>query len=155
APDERAAFLGVGVLRQHRGAGSSPGAAATAAVGTDPIMPSAAIFSSGQGGNYTITYAGGTLTRNPATPTIPWADPPDLTSGAPLGPAQLDAMASVPGTFTYTPAAGTILPSGPGQVLSVRFTPADTTDYASTTGSTTINVNVNVNVNVVVGAVTL
>jgi hypothetical protein len=63
-----------------------------------------------------------------------------MTSGTPLGPAQLDATASVPGNFTYTPAAGTVLPSGPGQVLSVRFAPTDATDYTSATGSSAINV---------------
>ena len=46
----------------------------------------------------------------------------------------------MPGTFTYTPAIGTILPSGQSQILSVTFTPTDTTDYASVTATTTINV---------------
>ena len=38
----------------------------TAAVGTYPIVPSAATFSAGLSSNYTITYANGTLTVNPA-----------------------------------------------------------------------------------------
>ena len=45
---------------------TSTGAAATAAVGTYPIVPSAATFSAGLSSNYTITYANGTLTVNPA-----------------------------------------------------------------------------------------
>ena len=49
---------------------TSTGAAATAAVGTDPIVPSAATFSAGLSSNYTITYANGTLTVNPAALTI-------------------------------------------------------------------------------------
>ena len=49
---------------------TSTGAAATAAVGTDPIVPSAATFSSGLSSNYTITYANGTLTINPAALAI-------------------------------------------------------------------------------------
>ena len=36
---------------------SSTGSAATAAVGTDPIVPSAATFSAGLSSNYAITYA--------------------------------------------------------------------------------------------------
>ena len=44
---------------------TSTGSAATAAVGTDAIVPSAATFSSGLSSNYTITYANGTLTVNP------------------------------------------------------------------------------------------
>ena len=47
---------------------TSTGAAATATVGTYPIVPSAA---TGTGlSNYTISYVNGTLTVNPATLTI-------------------------------------------------------------------------------------
>ena len=49
---------------------TSAGSAATAAVGTYPIVPSAAAFSAGLSSNYTITYANGTLTVNPAALTI-------------------------------------------------------------------------------------
>ena len=41
-------------------------------------------------------------------PTVTWAKPAAITYGTPLSGTQLDATASVPGTFTYTPAAGTI-----------------------------------------------
>ena len=47
-----------------------------------------------------------------ATPTITWATPAAITSGTALSATQLDATASVPGTFTYTPAAGTVLGAG-------------------------------------------
>ena len=49
---------------------TSTGAGPTAAVGTDAIVPSAATFSAGSSSNYTITYANGTLTVNPAALTI-------------------------------------------------------------------------------------
>ena len=75
-----------------------------------------------------------------ATPTITWANPADITFGTVLGPIQLDASASVPGTFVYTPAAKTTLNSGPGQALSVTFTPTDAADYNPVTTTTTINV---------------
>jgi hypothetical protein len=80
------------------------------------------------------------MTVNKVTPTVSWPMPGDITAGTALGGAQLDATASVPGTFSYTPAAGTVLPSGAAQVLSVTFTPKDTTDYTTVNGSTTINV---------------
>jgi hypothetical protein len=76
-----------------------------------------------------------------ATPTIAWPSPSDIPYGIALGGAQLDATASVPGVFTYTPAAGTILPPGRGQILSVTFIPGDTVDYAVATSTTTIDVN--------------
>ena len=41
---------------------------------------------------------------------------------------QLDASASVPGTFVYSPASGSI-PSVGTQLLSLVFTPADTLSY--------------------------
>jgi uncharacterized protein YjbI with pentapeptide repeats len=58
------------------------------------------------------------------TPTITWAQPAALPFGAPLGAGQLDATASVPGTFSYDPPAGTLLAVG-SQTLSTTFTPTD------------------------------
>ena len=49
---------------------TSTGSGATVAVGTYPIVPSAATFSAGLSSNYTITYVSGTLTVNPASLTI-------------------------------------------------------------------------------------
>jgi hypothetical protein len=46
----------------------------------------------------------------------------------------------VPGTFVYSPAAGTILSLGNNQVLSVAFAPADPQDYASAMAATMITV---------------
>ena len=48
---------------------TSTGAAATATVGTYPIVPSAATCATGLS-NYTISYVNGTLTVNPAALTI-------------------------------------------------------------------------------------
>ena len=76
----------------------------------------------------------------PATPVVTWPNPADITYGTALGATQLDATASVPGTFVYTPALGTVLSAGPGQTLSVTFTPTDTADYNSVTTTATINV---------------
>jgi uncharacterized delta-60 repeat protein len=74
------------------------------------------------------------------TPKITWANPADITVGTPLGATQLDATASVAGTFTYNPAAGTLLRAGDSQVITATFTPADSTDYTSASAQVRINV---------------
>ncbi len=56
--------------------------------------------------------------------------------------AQLDATASTAGSFVYSPAAGTVLSAG-SQTLSVTFTPTDTSDFTTATGSVTLVVTVN------------
>ncbi len=58
------------------------------------------------------------------TPTITWPTPSAIALGTALSGTQLNATATVPGTFVYTPAAGTVLPAGT-QTLSVTFTPAE------------------------------
>ena len=63
-------------------------------------------------------------THEVITPKVTWATPAPITYGTPLSSAQLNATANVNGTFTYTPAAGTILDAGT-QTLSVVFTPSD------------------------------
>lgn len=73
-------------------------------------------------------------------PTITWANPAAITYGTALNGAQLDATASVPGIFMYSPAAGTILGAGT-QTLSVTFTPTDTTHYSTANASVTLVVN--------------
>lgn len=70
---------------------------------------------------------------------LSWATPAPITYGTALSATQLDATATVAGTFVYTPAAGTVLGAGT-QTLSVTFTPANTS-YASVT--TTVNLAVN------------
>ena len=75
----------------------------------------------------------------PVTPTITWSKPADIIYGTALGNTQLDATASVPGTFVYTPRTGTVLHAGV-EVLSVTFTPTDTIDY--TTATITVSINV-------------
>src|SRR5205085_5674054 len=60
--------------------------------------------------------------------------------GTALSGTQLNAPASVPGSFAYTPAAGTVLNAGNGQNLHTEFTPADTTDYNGASKDVAINV---------------
>jgi hypothetical protein len=75
-----------------------------------------------------------------ATPTMTWANAADIVYGTPLGAAQLDATTSVARTFTYTPAAGTVLNAGQGQTLSAAFTPDDPADDNTVTVTARINV---------------
>ncbi len=75
-----------------------------------------------------------TITVTKAVPAVTWATPQSITYGVGLGGGQLNATASVPGSFVYTPAAGTVLNAGT-QALSVTFTPTDTADYTAQTQS--------------------
>jgi fibronectin type 3 domain-containing protein len=90
--------------------------------------------------DYTTASAATTISVLQATPTITWNSPASITYGTALAPAQLDASASVAGTFAYTPAAGTVLHAGNNQTLSVLFTPTDTIDYTTASRTTTISV---------------
>ena len=73
-------------------------------------------------------------------PTITWTKPAAMIYGEPLSADQLDATASVAGSFAYSPAAGTVLAAGT-HTLSVTFTPTDTTDYTTATDSVSVTVN--------------
>lgn len=75
------------------------------------------------------------------TPVISWPKPADIGFGTELSIRQLNATANAPGTLAYTPPAGTVLPVGNGQALSVTFTPYDTTRYSGGSQGTTINVS--------------
>ena len=81
-----------------------------------------------------------TLTVNKTTPVITWGSPADIVYGTALSGTQLNATASVPGTFDYTPATGTVLKAGNSQPLSVNFTPEDTANYNNASKNVTIDV---------------
>jgi endoglucanase len=91
--------------------------------------------------NYATTLNDGTLTITNGSSTsgdITWATPAPIVYGTPLGMTQLDATASTPGTFTYTPPAGTVLGAG-SQTLSVSFVPTGSSTAQS--AKTTLVVN--------------
>jgi sugar lactone lactonase YvrE len=75
------------------------------------------------------------------TPTITWSNPADISYGTALSGTQLDATSSVPGSFAYTPLAGTVLGVGSAQTLSTLFTPTDITDYNTASANVVINVD--------------
>ncbi len=79
------------------------------------------------------------LRNAPPPAAITWNAPTYLIQGQPLGASQLNATAPVPGTFTYTPPAGTLLPLGPHR-LSVTFTPSNDALQGGGTASATVTV---------------
>ncbi|MGD0745096.1 MAG: MBG domain-containing protein, partial [Verrucomicrobiota bacterium] len=90
--------------------------------------------------NYAIAFADGSLTINPATPTLTWGNPADMVYGTALGGAQLNATADVDGTFVYDPAGGTVLNAGNNQSLGVTFTPSDSLNYTPAKATVQINI---------------
>lgn len=72
-------------------------------------------------------------------PAIVWPPPAPIVYGTPLGATQLDATATVAGSFSYTPAAGTVLAVGQ-HTLTANFTPSDTTNYIPSTATVTLTV---------------
>jgi hypothetical protein len=116
----------------------SPGTGAVLTAGSHSL---GATFTPTDNADYTSATAGVSITVNQATPAITWQTPAPITNGTALSPTQLDATASVPGMFVYSPAAGTALASG-SHILSVTFTPTDLTDY--TTAMATVSITVGV-----------
>ncbi|GFO54908.1 hypothetical protein GMSM_19150 [Geomonas sp. Red276] len=115
----------------------SCGANASSPVAEYPIVADVGNLASN---NYAFSYVNGKLTVTKAVPVINWSNPADIFTGTALSSTQLNASAPVGGTFSYTPAAGTVLPAGSGETLTVEFTPDDATNYATATTSVSINV---------------
>jgi hypothetical protein len=83
------------------------------------------------------------------TPTIVSVNPVSIPSGTALANSQLSGVATyvldgntltLPGTFSYTTALGTVLSTGNNQTEAVTFTPTDTADYTTASSSVTVNV---------------
>jgi hypothetical protein len=89
----------------------------------------------------TATSSAATLTVTAATATITWSNPANITYGTALSNTQLNATASVPGSFTYTPAAGAVLAFGANQNLHVDFVPTDANNYNNASKDVKIDVN--------------
>ena len=106
-------------------------------VGTHTFTVTAqdAVGNNNNGSPASITYV-----VSKAAPLITWATPAPIPYGTALSSTQLNASANVPGTFTYTPAAGAVLTAGT-QTLSVSFSPTDSTDYTTATATVQLIVN--------------
>jgi len=74
-----------------------------------------------------------------ATPSISWREPAVTLTGCALGEAELNAEASVPGRFVYSPAAGEVLEEG-RHTLTVTFTPNDDRNYTAAEATVEITV---------------
>ena len=119
----------------------SPAAGTVPPVGTDTLSvtftPSAADYQTATASVSLIVNQSGT---SKTQPTITWPTPAAITYGTALSSTQLDATASVPGTFVYSPAAGTVPPAGT-DTLSVIFTPTDTTNYSTAAANVSLVVD--------------
>ena len=80
------------------------------------------------------------LVINRATPILSWPGIASVPAGTLLSASQLNATASVPGTFVYLPAAGGVLSTAGTQILSLTFTPTDTINYANAAASNALTV---------------
>jgi subtilase family serine protease len=112
---------------------------------TAGLQTLAASFAPSDTTDYNPATGSVTLTVNKATPVITWAAPAAVSAGTALSSTQLDATASVPGVFVYSPAAGAVMSIVGSATLSVTFTPNDSTDYTTATDSVTLVVNTPVN----------
>jgi Flp pilus assembly CpaE family ATPase len=90
--------------------------------------------------NYTSARAVVLLTVDAkSSPLITWPGPSTIAYGTALDDTHLNATASVPGRFVYTPSAGHIL--APGRyTLSALFTPLDTEKYAAAQAAVVLEV---------------
>jgi subtilase family serine protease len=109
----------------------------TLPVGTDTITAAYAPTSS----TYTATSGSTTIVVTTAlpVPTITWATPAAINYGTPLSATQLNASASVPGTFVYSPSAGTVLTAGQ-HTLTASFTPNNTAEYSNADATVSLTV---------------
>jgi hypothetical protein len=112
--------------------GTYPAGGLTSSTGVITATVSSATFANNVSATDTVEYL-------PA-PTITWAPPAPIVYGTPLSSIQLDASASVAGSFSYSPAAGTVLSIGQ-HTLVATFTPNDTVDYSTAIATQTIQVN--------------
>jgi phospholipase C/sugar lactone lactonase YvrE len=81
-----------------------------------------------------------TTTAQKLASTVSWPMPAPVTYPTSLSATQLDATANVPGTFAYSPKAGSILNAG-NRTLNVTFTPSQSLKYATATANAALQVN--------------
>ena len=79
-----------------------------------------------------------TFVISKAQPVISWT-PGAITEGEALGSVVLNASANVAGSFTYSPAAGTVLSAGETTVAAI-FEPDDAVNYVSVATQRTVDV---------------
>jgi hypothetical protein len=91
-----------------------------------------AVFS-GPSAEYRITYG-------QPVPPVTWTAPAAIPVGTALSSAQLNPASDVPGTFTFNPALGTVLPVGT-HTLSAQFTPLNPGAWSTRTVTVSLTVH--------------
>jgi len=122
--------------------GSTPTTGSTVYGGPITVSSTETVMAIAMAPGYTVsavTSAAYVITQ-PVGSTITWATPTPISYGTALSSAQLNATASVAGTFVYSPTAGTVLSAGQ-HTLQATFTPTDVTHYSTATASVTLTVN--------------
>ena len=111
-----------------------------------------AVFTPNDSTTWTTAVASVPFFVMQGTPNVSWSSPAPLAAGTALSGAQLNAVASVPGTFDYSPAAG-VVPSVGTDLLQVTFSPSDSVNYVSQSASVPLVVNAPASANVNLGIV--
>jgi hypothetical protein len=79
------------------------------------------------------------IVKGKVKPQILWFNPSTIINPTPLSGTQLNALANVPGKYSYNPPAGTILAPGK-HALNVKFTPDNREDNEEMESNVTIEV---------------
>jgi hypothetical protein len=79
------------------------------------------------------------IVKGKVKPQILWFNPSAITNPTPLSGTQLNALANVPGKYTYNPPAGTVLEPGK-HPLNVKFTPDNQEENENMESNVTIQV---------------
>lgn len=114
----------------------SPAGGTVLNAGTQPLSVT---FTPNDSANYAAAATAVSIVVAKAVPIVSWSNPAGINYGAALSATQLNASANVPGSFAYSPAAGTVLGAGT-HALSVTFTPADAVNYTSPSSAASITV---------------
>ena len=110
----------------------------------------AVMFTPDDTANYAPVPLTVTVNVAQATPTVTSVSAVNIPYGTALANIQLDGSASyvvngstvsVPGTFSYTSATGSVPNAGSGQSEAVTFTPADATDYTTASSNASVSVS--------------
>jgi hypothetical protein len=89
--------------------------------------------------NYTDVRAEVSIMVTKANPSITWPNPAPISYGTLLTESQFNASASIPGSFVFAPAKGTVLTPGT-QTLEAIFTPEDGANYAPARATVSLSV---------------
>ena len=113
----------------------SPASGTTLSAGTQTLT---ATFTPTDTTNYNTATGTVSLVVGKATPTLTWATPSAITYGTALSATQLNATSSLAaGTIAYSPASGAT-PSAGTQTLTATFTPTDTANYNTASGTVSL-----------------